>query len=389
MSHPNLSPWETRRARLHDLATRLGSTPAAQLVALAVLTRIVIVLVAWLAGSTFPQDIAGWNRGPGFIRYFARWDSGFYMDIAELGYGFKPEGWAFNPGYPIVLWLVWRLVPGIDLPTAGFIVSNAAFLVAVPLFYKLGRAWFDERTAWRAAAFVAVFPGSFYFSAVYADALFFLLVVGAFLAIHHHRWLLAGALVSYAAITRPPGLFLTAALGLAVLLHVARTRRLDWRPLSAVPIAAILPGLFLLYSWRVTGDPLISTRVREVYWPNVQWHDPLTLFDLAGVAPAFKALMVGGMFVVLLTMVFCLADLAVRRRFELLPVYAFTLVLGVVYIGYSEPNPIVRYLITLIPLYWMLAWVSAHRGVFIGLVAASAWLGGFVTIVFATWGPLY
>ncbi|HEX2021102.1 MAG TPA: mannosyltransferase family protein [Candidatus Thermoplasmatota archaeon] len=362
--------------------------PVVAIAALALLSRAAFVAVAALAGGYFPGAEDGWNRGPGFVRYFARWDSGFYMDIAEMGYGFKPEAWAFNPGYPMLVGLAWRLLP-IDLPTAGFLVSHAAFAASVALLYLLTKRLFDERVAWRSCVFLAVFPGTFYLGAVYADALFLALALGALLAVATGRWWVAGALVSYAAITRPPGLFLLGALGLAVLLEAWRARAIPWRAAASVPIAAIGPVAFAVYSYAQTGDPLISNHAREVHWPNVQWHSPHTLFDLSGVVGPLKALIFLGMGLVAATMLYCLVDLARSRRWDRAPAYAFALALGVVYLSYSEPNPIIRYLATLPPVFWMLARVSESRGVFLGLVTASAALAGFVAMVFATWGPLY
>ena len=362
--------------------------PIPSLLLFAGLTRVAITLVAWLAASYFGTG-TGWNRGPGFIADFSRWDSGFYMDIAQLGYGFKPEAWSFNPGYPIVLGLVWRIVPGIDLPTAGFLVSNAAFFGAAVVLYKLGCRWFDERLAWRGAALFALLPGSFYLSAVYADALFCLLLCGALLLMAQRRWLWAGAVVSYAAITRPTGVFLLGAFGLALLIDAVRARKLRGVHVGAAALAWLGPALFALYSWRETGDALISMRSRAVYWPNVGWHNPLTIFDLSGVPPSIKVLVVGGIFALAIAMLHLLALTLVKKRWELVPLLAYTMTLGAVILSYTEANPVLRYLLAFPSLLWLLASVSASEGVFLGLAVMLGALECFVAIVFATWGPLY
>lgn len=378
----------TRLATWRAALTRAFPRPVRSLLALALFTRVAVVVVAWAAAVYFGTG-SGWNRGPGFVQAFARWDSGFYMDIAQMGYGFKPEAWSFNPGYPLVVGLVWRIVPGIDLPTAGFVVSNAAFFAALVLFYRLSLRWFDERTAWRAAAFLALVPGAFYFSAVYAESLFLLLLVGALLAVDARRWILAGALASCAAITRPPGLFLVGAMGVALLLDAWKQRRILAAHVAGGLAALTLPAAFALYSWRVAGDAMISTRSRETYWPNVQWHNPLTLVDLAGIDPALKALVFAGMGLVVLTVAWLAWHAAGTRQPGLVPVLAYSIVLGVVYVAYSEPNPILRYLVALPAVPWMLARASRDEGVFLGLAAALAALQGLVAAVFATWGPLY
>lgn len=364
--------------------------PVPSLLALALLSRVGFILVAALAGSYFPAGVEHpWNRGPGFVRYFARWDSGFYMDIAELGYGFKPEAWSFNPGYPLAIAAVKLALPFLDWPTAGFLVSNAAFLGCVALLYLLTREVFDERVAWRAAAFLAFVPGSFYLGAVYADAVFLLLLLGFFLALAKERWLLAGGLVGLASVTRPPGLFLLGAMGLALLMTLARTRRVPWRGVAGGALALVPPGLFLLYSYAKTGDAFISARSREVYWPNVEWHDPRTLLSFSGVPWAIEFLVWIGLGLLLAAVLFMAHDLAVHRRWKALPLYAWSAVMALIYLAYSEPNPILRYLLSFVPLYWLLARVSASPAVFAGLAAVCSALAALVAAIFAAWGPLY
>ncbi len=376
-------------ARTPTLPAWLRKDRLATVLAIALASRVGVVLVAALAGGFFPHSAGGWNRGPGFIRYFARWDSGFYMDIAELGYGFKPEAWAFNPGYSILIAATKFVFPFLDYPTAGFLVSNVAFFGAIAVFYKLTTRLFDEPFAWRATLILAFSAPAFYMSAVYADALFMLLLVGTFLALSHERWLTAGLLASAAAFTRPPGGLLVGAIGLAILVRLYRARKFEWRPWFALPIALTLPALLMLYQWRATGDRLASVHAREVYWPNVEWHNPLNMFDLAGVAPVLKNLMIGSLILLAIALAWSVWDVVRHRRLDAIPAVGFSLVLGTIYLGYSEPNPIVRYLLSMLPVFWLLAAVGSRRSLFVGITAGGALLTAFVASVFATWGPLY
>lgn len=363
--------------------------PIPSLVAIAFATRVAFVAVAALAGSYLPQDIDGWNRGPAFIRYFARWDSGFYMDIAQFGYGFKPEAWSFNPGYSIVVSAVWRGVPGIDLPTAGFLVSNVAFLASIIVLYALASRWFDERTAWRASVLVAVMPGSFYLSAVYADAFFLLILVSTFLAIDRGRLVLAGALAAVAGITRPPGILLVLTVGAVVLADAWRVRRLRASHVGAGLSAISLPLLFFAYSWWATGDAFISARSREVYWPNVGWHWPTNIFLLDGVPDPIRLLIVAGILFVAACMAYSVRDMIRTRDARRFPLHAWCLAVGVVYVAYAEPNPVVRYLATFPTAYLFLAELGRSKIVFAAILAVCGMVAAAVAVVFATWGPLY
>ena len=82
-------------------------------------------------------------------------------------------------------------------------------------------------------------------------------------------------------------------------------------------------------------------------------------------------------------------DLARRRRTAALPVYAFTLVLAVVYLAYSDVVPIVRYLLPVVPAYWMVADAARSRAGLALAVAVLAALTAVVAALFATWASLY
>jgi hypothetical protein len=311
---------------LHRLAiagapARLRESPVAGLVALGVLSRVYVTAVAWAAGATLPSTLEdGWNSGTLFLRYFARWDSGFYMAIAREGYGFKPEAWAL---------------------------------------------------------------------AVYADSLFLALALGTLLLAHRGRWLAAGAVASLAAVTRPTGVVLLGALGLALLLAFLRDRRLPWTGFAALPVALALPAAFALYSRNVTGDAFVGIHVREATWPTVRWHDPLTILEFSGSPPVIAAHVYAYVAFLVTVVGWVVFDLARRRRTAALPVYAFTLVLAVVYLAYSDVVPIVRYLLPVVPAYWMIADVARSGPGVAGAVAVLAPLTALVAALFATWASLY
>lgn len=349
-----------------------------------------VTAVAWVAGATLPSALEdGWNSGTLFLRYFARWDSGFYMAIAREGYGFKPEAWAFSPGYPAAIAIVHAVVPFVGYTFAGFLVSNAAFFASLVLLYNLTSELFDERFAWRAGAVFAFFPSAFYASAVYADSLFLALALGTLLLAHRGRWLGAGALASLAAVTRPTGLVLLGALGLALLLAFLRDRRLPWTGFAAVPVALALPAAFALYSRSATGDPFVGVHVREATWPTVRWHDPLTILEFSGSPPVIAAHVYAYVAFLVAVVGWVVFDLARRRRTAALPVYAFTLVLAVVYLAYADVVPIVRYLLPVLPAYWMIADAARSGPGLAAAVAVLAPLTALVAALFATWASLY
>src|SRR6266446_2572041 len=108
-----------------------------------------------------------------------RFDAGFYVDIAEHGYWpastlQTASDWIFLPLYPLLISPFGHLFGGSDaaFDLAGILVSNAAALVAVTYLYLLVRRDFGSRIAARTVVYLAVFPTSFYLSAIYSESAF-------------------------------------------------------------------------------------------------------------------------------------------------------------------------------------------------------------------------
>ncbi len=378
--------------RIRALWERSREHPWASLLLVAVVSRLALALVATVAGSVFPQSVAppeGWNAGFGPVHWFARWDSGWYADIAEAGYGFEPESWAFSPGYPMVIALVRAPLPFLDPIDVGFAVSNLAFLADVVLLYELTRRLFDDAFAHRSALMLAVAPGTVYLSAVYAEPLFLLFCLAFFIAANEEHWALAGLLAGLGAITRPTGVGLFLALVVALVLCWRREGKPPLRGAAWAGAGLLLPALFLAYSQWKTGNALISIDTREAYWPNTGWHQPFAQLKLAFLAPGVRLLVYGGLAALLLGCGYAVWDLVRRRHLPALPVYAFAFASAAFYLTYAETLPIVRYLIPVIPVYWAAAEVTRRPRALRTLLAGSAAVAAVVTGLFATWGPLY
>lgn len=164
-------------------------------------------LLAPLAANThFPDALwLMWNH----------FDAGFYVDIAKNGYWpastlHVMSNWIFLPLFPILIRPLGLLFGGslAAFNIAGVIVSNAAGLVAVIYLYLLVRREFDSRTASRAVFYLALFPTSFYLSAIYPESLFLACVLACIYYARQHRWWLAGICGALASLDRIQGFLL-------------------------------------------------------------------------------------------------------------------------------------------------------------------------------------
>jgi Mannosyltransferase (PIG-V) len=205
------------------------------------------------------------------IDVWARWDSDWYLRIAEEGYAGAPSSTpAFFPLYPGLVAVLGRLLAG-HYVLAGVLLSLAACAGAFLLLYRLALPLLDEAGARRAVLYLAVFPTALFLQAVYSESLYLLLALGAFLAAERSRFLGAGVLAGLAMLTRPVGIALLPAL--VLLAWRSRVPRQSLLRIGiAVPIAALYP--LLLGLW--IGEPFAFLRAQEGIWQrSVSWAGPL------------------------------------------------------------------------------------------------------------------
>jgi len=170
----------------------------------------------------------------------------------ERGFGFAKA--AFWPLFPWTMRAVSDLT-GISTDVAGYVIANVCFFIALILLYKLIELDFDDRIARGTLWALALFPTAFFFSAVYTESPFLMMVVGSLLAARRGNWWLAGAVGALAALTRSYGMFLM--LPLAVLFIQDRgfyLRRMFPTGL-AVGLPLLGPAIFSWHLDRVWGDP--------------------------------------------------------------------------------------------------------------------------------------
>ncbi len=161
-----------------------------------------------------------------FYRVWTLFDGIFYSLIAHDGYRILQEA-AYFPLYPLLMHALAPLVGG-HVTLAGLILSNLLSLAAFILLGRLVAHEFGPQTARRTLLYYAVFPTGLFFAAVYTEALFLLMSVAAFLCIRQRRWLLAGALITLATLTRAPGALLL----LPLAIEAGQALLPAWRTLS-------------------------------------------------------------------------------------------------------------------------------------------------------------
>ena len=210
----------------------------------------------------------------GVLGPWLRWDTKYYVAVAEDGYGgadvevFEDGGEtliAFFPGYPVLVRGV--AATGVGTGWALVLVTAGAGVATAVLFHRWCRRFLDDRSARLATLTLLLFPWAYVLVAAgYPESLFLALAVGAFLLAEDDHPLAAGLLTAAAAVTRAIGIGLAVGVAVRVAerrgaltfagwrpqLHRGHLRRTDWWVLLG------LLGLPLwgLYCWVRYGDPL-------------------------------------------------------------------------------------------------------------------------------------
>jgi hypothetical protein len=185
-----------------------------------------------------------------FTDVWARWDSVFFLRIAEHGYEHAARSsTAFFPLYPAAVGLLGRVFLG-HYVLAGIVVSLTAGLASFVLLYRLAEGRLGAEGARRAVLYLAIFPMALFLQAVYSESLYLLLSVAAFLLAERRRFLGVGAVCGLALLTRPVAIALLPALALIAWRSPGRRRNL-----GELAVAPLIFAVYPLLLWIQRGDP--------------------------------------------------------------------------------------------------------------------------------------
>ncbi len=271
---------------------------------------VVLFVVSGLAVALLPWSgqphVAPPFTGHRWVEGWAQWDSGWYYRIAEDGYSYvkgRQSTVVFFPVYPLLMRATGAVVG--NAYVAGILVTAAAGVASAALFFTWVRERLSPGAAKAALLLFVLYPYAFFmFGAVYADAVFILAVIGAFLLLEHdHPWL-AGLVGAVATAARPMGAVLV--IGLAVRAWergrehptadsdtdaVAEANSDDapdrrWR---GAGVLLSIGGLaaFSIYLWSRFGDPLAFLTGQEAWdqeaglrtWLKIQFFEDVTNFS--------------------------------------------------------------------------------------------------------------
>jgi hypothetical protein len=327
--------------------------------------------------------------GNALVAPLARWDSVWYLAIANDGYpADDPRRTAFFPLYPLLVRFADAIVRSPIL--AGALVSLACFAVALVLLHRLTELELGAPAARATVWAVALFPASVFFSAVYSEALYLLLSVACIYAARTGRWGWAAVAGALGAATRSAGVLLVVPLAV---LWLARGER---RPRDAACVALVPVGLLAFCAALAAGggDALAPFHAQDIWFRH--FAGPFVgVWD--GIAAAWRGVHHLGepaarADVVLFVFLVLAVPAVVGTLRRLPPAYgAYVLAALALPLSYPVgPQPLMslpRFLAVLFPLFmWLGAWLAdGGRGRRIAVLAPST--AGLVAVsaVVATW----
>lgn len=245
-----------------------------------VLSRLIVVLAASLAlafAQQWPADADDSatlrlftpearaqleNRGLGN-------DAGWYLGIARHGYEQREfdtsaqANWAFFPLQP----LLWRgaMALGLGPWSAGLLLANGFFLLALVQLHRWVQAVQDPAAATRAVLCVALFPTAYFFSLPWTESLFALLLASSLLAMEQRRWGAASAFAALASGSRAVGVLLAPVIWLRARQDAGLPMPRRWL-LAALATTGLL--VFMALLWHRTGNPLAFADIQEAWGRN-------------------------------------------------------------------------------------------------------------------------
>jgi hypothetical protein len=216
-----------------------------------------------------------------------QWDTKWYIDIANRGYGWKKAAGtsptAFFPLYPMLIHAFMAVTHRSGILSALFI-SNAAFLGALLYLWRLARWELNAAVASRTILCIAAFPTALFFFAGYTESLFLFLTVAAFYHMRRRDWLIAGAFAALAAGTRVTGILLL----IPFVYEYARDRNFSLRNLDRGVAGLMLAPLglvaFMIYLAHTVGDPLAFSHAQTA------WQKTFTVQIWSGFLESFRRL---------------------------------------------------------------------------------------------------
>jgi Gpi18-like mannosyltransferase len=324
-----------------------------------------------------------------FRQTLDRWDAFSYKIIAEHGYPSpgedRQEIIVFLPLFPYLTGLIEYVIP--SFLVAGMLISAIASVFAGYFIQALVREdGGDDADANRSLWFFFVFPTAYFLALPYTEAIFMALLLGSFYNARRGNWLWAGVLGGFCTATRLSGVILGPALAVEAL-HQGKWRRIPWRSLYLV----LVPTGFLVYLWlnyHIHGDIFAFLDFQKDYWNHeriMPWENLRDAWNALHQDTGSGRFLIWELLLISTILVACLLAAGVtwlRPSYQVFGWLTLAMLLSL-----SFQISMARYVLTIFPIYFVLARFGRNATINQGLLTGSTLLMGVFYAIYATsWG---
>jgi hypothetical protein len=198
--------------------------------------------------------------GSRWLFLFNGGDSFMFPIIAMFGYAHGR--YPFLPGYPLLIRFAGLLVG--DYWFGAFLVTQAFALGSVVMFQLLAEQYMQPSEAMFATLLMATFPYISVFTTLgYSEAVFLFSTLATWYFYKKDRFAVSSMLAGLASVTRIYGF----AIVLPIFLDIAKSKR--YRRLLYLLIPSAFIGLWLLFCYLSTGNPIVSWTEEQTVYPVV------------------------------------------------------------------------------------------------------------------------
>ena len=351
------------------------------------------------ASTEFPPNTAGSE----LANLPARWDTGWYVGIADGGYratgpDSRYPNIVFFPAYPLALRAVTTLIHARHRPFvfewAGVCLSIGFFVCASIYLFRLAleHHHLSPTQGMMAVALLAAYPFAVFYGAVYTESLFLLTVLATFYHAHRNQPLRGSLWGLLAGLTRPTGMLVS--VPLAVMLWQRESSK-GTRPSITAFAPALAPligaALYSAFLYSLVGNPLAWMQAQHQWGRTgyAVWMDIAQLHAITTI-PAAELYLRDHLNVVLngsaiVFVVLLLPLVTVRLGW---PATLFVLISILPGLSFGGLMSMGRFTAVIFPVFLALASIRSQTICWICLITFS--LGqAFVSSMFFTWRSIY
>ena len=167
---------------------------------------IIISIIGTYTFSYISFTISQDKLPPSLLSIWQRWDTIYYLDIAQNWYSSSKTTIVFFPAYPILIKLLSFFL--INDMLAALVVSNLCYIFACYFLYCLVELDYGKDRAIWAVIYLSIFPTSYFLHAGYTESLFLALTISSFYYARKELWCISSILCMFVTATRVTGILL-------------------------------------------------------------------------------------------------------------------------------------------------------------------------------------